>query len=179
MDFLKLAEKRVSCRSYNSEKEVLKEDIAEILRVGTYAPSACNSQPWRFVACDKDYAKKISSFIIREDLKINHWTVEVPNFIVVCEEKVTLMKSLNATDQQHYAQIDIGSAMTSICLAATDKGLGSCIIGVFDEPKIKELLNIPQDVVIRAVIALGYPKNNTTATKGRKPESEKISFNKW
>ncbi len=179
MDFIKLAEKRVSCRAYDSQKEVSKDDITEILRAGTYAPSACNSQPWRFVVCDKENANKIAHLIIREDLKINHWTVDVPAFVVVCEEKVTLMKSLNAQDQQHYAQIDIGSAMTSICLAATDKGLGSCIIGIFDEPKIKELLSIPEDVKIRAVIAVGYPKNDNTAAKPRKPESEKISFNKW
>ncbi len=179
MDFIKLAEKRISCRSYDSKKEVLRDDIIEILRAGTYAPSACNSQPWRFVVCEKENAKKISSYIIREDLKINHWTVDVPVFVIVCEEKVTLMKSLNAEDQQHYAQIDIGSAATSICLAATDKGLGSCIIGVFDETKIKALLNIPNEVVIRAVVAVGYPKNDNVGTKGRKPECEKISFNKW
>ncbi len=179
MNFTELAEKRVSCRAYDSEKEVSREDVKEILRAATFAPSACNSQPWKLIACDKDYAKKVSSFIIRDDLKINHWTVDVPVFVVVCEEKVTLMKSLNEENQQKYAQMDIGSAMTSICLAATDKGIGSCIIGVFDEDKLRELLNIPSDAVVRAIVALGYPKSENIPNKVRKNEDEKVSFNCW
>ncbi len=179
MNFNELSKKRVSCRAYDSTKEVLKADLIEILKLATYAPSACNSQPWKFIACDNEVAKKIPQLIIREDLKINHWTVDVPCFVVVCETKVTLMKSLNEASQQKYAQMDIGSAMTSLCLAACDKGISSCIIGVFDEPKLKELLCIPDDVVIRAVIALGYAKNDNTANKIRKPDEEAFSFNKW
>ncbi len=178
MDFKQLALTRQSCREYDSEKTVPRELMTEILETATTAPSACNSQPWHFVACDGDTAKQIPSTIIKEDLPINTWTVDVNNFVIACETKARLMRSLEC-ESQFYAQMDLGHAISTLCYAATDKGLSTCIIGVFDEAKLKQLLNIPEDVVIRAIISVGYAKSDEIRNKPRKPTEEAFSFNSF
>ncbi len=178
MDFKELALKRESCRAYDSGKTVDREVLEEILATATTSPSACNSQPWKFVACDGEVAQQMPSCIIKEGLAINTWTVDVPAFIIVCETKAKLMSGLEC-DSQFYAPMDIGMAIATLCYAARDKGLGSCIIGVFDEEKLKSILNIPEDIVIRAIITLGHPAADGTRDKRRKPAEEVISYNSW
>ncbi len=178
MEFKKLAEIRESCRSYNPNKPVDRALMEEILVSTTNSPSACNSQPWKFVACDGEVAAKIPDLIIRDDLKINLWTTEVPNFVVVCETKAKLMSSLKC-DSQFYAQMDLGLAISTLCYAAADNGVGTCIIGVFDEEKLKEILNIPEEIKVRAIVAMGYPKEEGTREKFRKPAVEAFSFNSF
>jgi hypothetical protein len=41
---------------------------------------------------------------------------------------------------------------------AAGLGLGTCWIGAFDEPKVKEILGIPQPIEVIALITLGYPE---------------------
>lgn len=177
MDFKELSLTRESCRSFQN-KDVDKDLIAQVVLEATNAPSACNSQPWKFVACTGETAKLIPEIIITPELKINLWTVDVPVFIIACETKARLMSSLKC-DSQRYAAFDLGSATSSICYSAADKGLSTCIIGVFDNAKLKKTLNIPEDVVIRAIVAVGYGTSDSPRSKIRKDISEILSFNQW
>ncbi len=177
MNFKQLTEKRESCRSY-SDKAVDKKLIVEILEAAANTPSACNSQPWKLVVCTDDVAKKMPECIIKPEYKINRWVGEAPAFIVVCETKARLIKSIDL-DSQFYAQMDIGNVAGTICYAATDVGLSTCLLGMFDDQKLKQLLGIPEDITIRLVITLGYAKNEGGAKKARKDFDEIVSFNSW
>ena len=65
---------------------------------------------------------------------------------------------------------DVGAACQTFCLAAKDKGLGTVIMGIFDEDKITELLNIPEDRELAALIAVGWPDIEPEATKRKTVE---------
>jgi nitroreductase len=79
-------------------------------------------------------------------------------------------------DSQYYAKGDLGAAAAYICLEATAQGLGSCNIGLYDRKKICELLNIPIEKQFGAVIALGYPANDTVRCKKRKAFEDIVRF---
>lgn len=176
MNFNELCLKRESTRNYTEEK-VSVENINAIINEAMQAPSACNSQPWHFVVCQDEMAKNVSECIGGKDRGINHWSSQVSSFIVLCETKAKLMSSLNF-DSQHFAQIDIGIVGASICYSAADKGIGSCVVGCFDEEKLKELLSIPDEATVRLIISLGYASKETRK-KVRKEMGEITGYNKW
>ncbi len=175
MNFSELCLKRESTRSY-IDKPVDRKIIEEILKDAINSPSACNSQPWKFVVCEN--GKTLANYITREDLPINKWANQVPVYIVLCETKAKLMSILTC-DSQHYAAFDAGSAATTICYSATEKGVSSCIIGCFDEQGIKDFLSIPEDVKVKMLIALGYSESTEPRAKMRKDFDTLVSFNKY
>jgi nitroreductase len=80
--------------------------------------------------------------------------------------------------KKHFPHIDIGIAAAHICIAAEDEGLGTCIIGWFDEKKLKKILSIPPGKRALLDIVLGYPLQ-ATRPKVRKSPEEAISYNKY
>jgi len=73
--------------------------------------------------------------------------------------------------------MDIGMAVENFCLQATEEGLGSCILGWFDEKGVKQLLGIPKDKRVPLVITLGYASDQTARPKVRKPVEQVWSYN--
>ena len=72
--------------------------------------------------------------------------------------------------------MDIGIIASHICLASANEGLGSCMIGWFDEAKVKKLLNVSASKRVQLIITLGYPASKTRL-KIRKPINKIVSFN--
>ena len=105
----------------------------------------------------------------------NTFCHNVPAFVAICETKATLKPGVTG-DPQRYAQMDVGMVTMMLTLAAADKGVGSCILGTFNQEKTKELLDVPEDVTVRLVIALGYGTSEVPRNKIRKPESETVGF---
>lgn len=103
------------------------------------APSACNAQPWHLIVVDDPELKnKVADATSTRVLGINHFTKQAPVHILLVEEKVNLMSGVGGwIKNKDYAQIDLGIAAAYAVLAAHAEGLGSCILGWFDEGKIK------------------------------------------
>ncbi len=176
MKFSELALKRKSCRKYTAQK-VEKEVIIDLIKTMQTSPSACNSQPYKCVVTQDEMAFSIHKAIMNPLLPINRFTKDVSTFVVVCETPAKLMRGLN--DQQKYAQMDLGIAVSTFCYAAADVGLATCIIGSFNEEKVKELLNIPEEIKVRLIISLGYADNEERVVKNRKQLEDVVSFNCW
>lgn len=173
---LQLIKTRQSCRDYQ-DKAVNRADIEKLLDAGRMAPSACNSQPWHFVAIDGQEASKMPQFLKRG--RVNSWTECVKNYIIITETKAVLFSGATC-DSQHYAQLDLGISTGYMTLAATALGLSTCILGCFDEDGLKETYNIPKNVTIRLVLAVGYAsETEKIRDKSRKPKENLISFNKF
>jgi len=82
--------------------------------------------------------------------------------------------------KKEWPLIDIGIAAEHFCLQATELGLGTCMIGWFEEDKIKKLLQIPSDKSIGLLISVGYAAEGyPQRTKIRKPVEEIVQFNKY
>lgn len=168
--------KRQSCRSYEP-KPVAREDIIKCLDAARLAPSACNSQPWRFTIVTEPQTKtKLADL-----LKIiggNKFADEAPVLIAVAEEACPeLMPGvLKKWDCKHFAHGDIGIAVAHLTLKAAELGLATCIMGTFEDKDVKELLNIPEEHKTRVIISLGYPSDSKERGKNRKSLDEIASF---
>ena len=178
MSFIEFAQKRQSCRGYLT-KPVEREKLLTLIEAANVSPSACNSQPWRYVIVTQK-TKEMAKLLQDDVLPINRFTDDCPAFIVVCEEAANIItKSGDKKPNQKYAQMDIGLSVAHLTLQATDMGLGTCILGWFNQDEVKEFLRIPKDLTVRLVVAVGYPKDTKIRQKVRKPLEEIVCFEEW
>ena len=146
--------------------------IQKILSAARLAPSANNAQPWKFIIVrDEDLKIKLT-----QACNNKKWIAEAPVVIVACgfpdEADAYMGGYMNSYP------VDVAIALDHLVLSATDVGLGSCWIGRFKEEKVKDLLEIPPDVRVVALIPLGYP-NEEPEPSGRKNLSEIVCYDKF
>ena len=180
MDFLKLAEKRQSCRTYDPKRTIEPEKLQRILEAGRIAPSACNAQPWHFIVVDNPELKnKIADATSNRILGMNHFTKQAPVHLIIVEESANFTSSIGSrVKNKHFPSIDIGIAAAHITLAATAEGLSTCMIGWFDEKAIKKLLDIPSSKRVILDILIGYSTQEHLSKK-RKPIDSIVTYNQY
>jgi nitroreductase len=83
--------------------------------------------------------------------------------------------SFSTSKGSFWQSYDAGIATQTFCLAAWDKGIGSVIMGIFDEAKAARLLNLPEGRELAALIPVGYPDEAPAAPR-RKPAEELLTF---
>jgi nitroreductase len=170
---------RQSTRKY-IEKQVEPDILEKCLQAARLAPSACNAQPWTFVVVSQpELAKKVGEATV--SLGMNKFGPDAPVFLIMVLEKPNFSSKVGTLIKNiEYPLIDIGIAAENFCLQATELGLGTCMIGWFDEKKIKTLLNIPKKKSIVLVISLGYaPEDYHQRQKIRKPENQVFKYNTY
>ena len=176
MDFLALAQSRQS-RAYE-KRPVEREKLERILQAACLAPSACNAQPWKFVVVD-DPELSVKVGRATAGLGMNKFAKDAPVHILIVEESMNITSFLGAKiKDKYFPLIDIGIAAAHITLAAESEGLGSCILGWFDEKEIKKLVGIPAGKRLLLDITIGYaakPKRK----KSRKPMEKVVTFNHY
>ncbi|NQU53429.1 MAG: nitroreductase family protein [Bacteroidetes bacterium] len=181
MTFNELINKRQSVRRYQ-EKPVEREKLHQLVEAVHLAPSACNSQPWKLILVDERELKdEVAKATFSKAVAFNKFAVQAPVIAVLVIEKAKLIAQIGGSiKDMEYPQIDIGIAAEHFCLQAAELGLGTCMIGWFDEKKIQQLLNIPRKRKIGLVITLGYPLEDYKLRKKiRKPLDEICGFNSY
>jgi nitroreductase len=170
---------RQSDRKYD-DKPVEKAKLERILEAGRMAPSACNAQPWKFIVVDEpELLRKIADAASAKLISMNMFVAQAPLMIIVVREKPNISSKLGGTvKNKDYSLIDIGIASGNICLQAKAEGIGSCIIGWFDERMLRKLLDIPRSKRVELIITLGYSISEQRQKK-RKPAKETVSYNKY
>lgn len=179
-DFLKLVQERQSDRAFDASRPVEKEKMDRILEAARLAPSACNAQPWHFIVVDDPELKnRVADTTSNRILNINHFTKQAPVHIVIVEESTNLSAGFGGwAKNKHFPHLDIGIATAHICLAAEAEGLGSCIIGWFDEKAMKKVLQIPSSKRVLLDILIGY-STQELRDKKRKETTQVVSYNKY
>ncbi len=177
-NFLELVKARQSDRAYDMTRSVEPEKLERILEAARLAPSACNAQPWKFVVVtDKDLSVKVGK--ATAGLGMNKFAKEAPVQILVVEESANITSFLGSkAKDKHFPLIDLGIATAHIVLAAESEGLGSCILGWFDEKEIKSLTGIPSSKRLLLVITIGY-STKPKRVKLRKDKNKIVSYNKY
>jgi nitroreductase len=177
--FLQLVQSRQSDRAF-SDKPVEKEKLDRILEAARLAPSACNAQPWKIiVVSDPEKRMFVAEATESKVLSMNHFTKQSPVQLVLLEENANFISNAGSLiNNKHYPLIDLGIVASYICLAATDEGLGSCIIGWNNEKKIQKALDIPKNKRVMLVILLGY-STQPLRNKKRKSKEDIISWEKY
>jgi len=177
--FLELVQNRQSDRAFFGTP-VEKEKIERILEAARLAPSACNSQPWKFVVVTNPEKRiLVADATASKVLSMNHFTKQAPMQLVLIEEDSNFTSRVGGMlTNKHYPHIDLGIAASHISLAATDEGLGSCIVGWCNEKKVRKALEIPRNKRVLLVIFLGY-SNQPLRAKNRKTIEEIVSWEKY
>ena len=178
MDFLEFVSTRQSVRAFDAERPVEKEKIERIVAAARLSPSACNAQPWHLIVVDDlELKNKVADATSSRTLGMNHFTKQAPVHIVLVEEKVNLTSGIGGwVKQKDYAQMDMGVLAAHIVLAAHAEGLGSCILGWFNESSMRELLAIPDSKRVWLDIAIGYSVQPLRQKK-RKLLQDTVSYN--
>ncbi len=143
MDVFEAIKARKSIRAY-SPKPVPKELLLKIAEAAQLAPSAANIQPWHFIfVTDKDKRKKLS------EGRFAGFLAESPVVVVGCgDQKIS----------PRWYMVDVTIALEHVVLTAASEGLCTCWVGSFKEDKVKQLLKIPENYRVIALLAMGYPQ---------------------
>ena len=181
MALLDLIKHRKSVRNF-LDRPVEREKILMCLEAARLAPSACNSQPWKFIVVDDIQLKnKLCAAAFSGIYSINTFCKMAPVIVVVISEKSKFLARIGGMFRgTKYYLIDIGIATEHFVLQAEDLGLGTCWIGWFNEGAVKSILNIPRRKKIDIVIALGYyDREKLDPDHGRDPIDKIASFNSY
>jgi len=164
MDVFDAIRKRRSVRSYQ-DRPVEKEKLEKVLEAARLAPSAKNRQEWRFIVVTDE--EKIKMLV--DACKGQRFVGEAPVVIV----------GLADPSVSRWYKVDIGIAMEHMALEAVELGLGTCWIGAFYPEKVKEILDIPDEKEVVALLTLGYPKDEGERITSRKSLNEIVCYNRY
>ena len=159
MEFSELILKRQSDRKYQ-DKPVARELIIKCIEAARMAPSACNSQPWTFVVVDEpELCAEMAS--AAASIGMNKFVAQAPVIVAVVQERMNLSARIGcAIKDKEYSLLDIGIAVEHFCLQAAELGLGTCILGWFDEKKVRKIY---LDAGYKIVDIIDYPNVKSMA----------------
>ncbi len=180
MPFIDLIQKRRSVRRY-ADRPIPRADLLKCIEAARLAPSACNSQPWKFIVIDEPELKgRVAEKIFSGVYAMNKFAKAAPVLVAVVSEKMKFLATVGSQvrDTRYYL-IDIGIACEHFILQAQELGVGSCWIGWFNEKALKKELKLPNDKKVDIVIALGYPPEEKRVSKTRKEIKDISDFNAY
>ena len=168
VDFMEVLSRRRSVRSY-TEDTVPEHVVKQVLEAVRWTPSWANTQCWEIV--------RVKDRVIRERLqetmgKGNPATkaiVSAPVLFALCGKLNSsgYYKGAVTTKFGDWYMYDLGIATQSLCLAAESFGLGTVIVGLFDQEKAAEILQVPEGYELVSLIPMGYPAKKPSAPKRR------------
>lgn len=148
MNFLDLAKKRFSSRSYLPEP-VEEHKLMYVLESGRVAPSAANYQPWEFVVIQSG-----PMLDLIHPVYPRQWFYRAPVIIVICGDH---SQSWKRSDGKDHCDLDIAITADHMTLAAAESGLGTCWICNFNAQLCKSILKLPENIEPIAILSMGYP----------------------
>ena len=169
MDAMECISSRRSIRKFTNQP-ITKEIVKKIVQASSYEKKKKNTQTVRYcLILDAAKKREIAQNCVM-DFKLNQNTIENAPALVVLSS-VTMRSGYEkdgsfSTDKgMHWQSFDAGISAQTFCLAAHDLGLGTVIMGIFDEKKISEVISLPHDQQISALIAIGWPVESPNIPK--------------
>lgn len=164
-EFIDIVRHRRSVRRYRSDP-VPREMIEKCIEAARYAPTACDTQSWRFIVTEKELKDRIAKECLGELPVPNRWAGEAPVIIVMASASDLVTHRIGAKIKgTNYELIDAGIAGEHLVLQAAELGLGTCWLGWFKKRKIRKLLDLPGGWDITALITLGFPEGEMSEKK--------------
>ena len=171
MNFTEIALARQSCRSYAADRAVEEEKLQAILEAARLAPSACNGQPYHLTVCRGELAQEVAK--ATRGMGMNKCAAAAPVQIVISEKPYIASAAMGAKVKGNdYRSIDIGIMTAYLTAEATAQGLSTCILGWFDDAKIRKLCDI--DSTVRLVVTLGYAKEGDPLRNKKRKDVEEL-----
>ncbi len=165
MNFDKAIEERHSSRTFKPKK-VHFGDILEAIDAAIKGPFAGNHNNLKFIIVEDEKTIKALAKHASQT-----WIEEAAAVIVVCADPANLENQYGEIGKD-YSKQQAGAAINTLILKLADLEINSCWVGAFSYEIIKEILKIPQNIRIEAMIPVGYEKGK--AKKERKLELESV-----
>lgn len=173
MNFTEIANARQSCRKYDANRPVEQEKLDSILQVAQLAPSACNGQPYHITICRNKAATEAAKACM--GMGMNKFAEQAPVILILEERPYVKSAAVGAKLKKNdYRSMDIGILAAYITAEAAAQGLGSCILGWFDNEKLQKICGTEENC--RLAISLGYAADEPQRAKKRKPLDELVSY---
>ncbi len=154
--FLDTVRKRRSIREY-LDKPVPREMIDRCVEAARFAPSACNSQGWRFIIAEGAIKDELVEECLGGQPVPNRWASKAPVMVIIAFDRGLVTHRIGAGIKgTRYDLIDVGIAGEHFVLQAAELGLGTCWIGWFRKRRLKRLLGIPSSWEVPAMLTLGF-----------------------
>lgn len=175
MDFLQLVKTRQSVRRFAS-RPVAAAHLMQCLEAARLAPSASNSQPWTFVVIDDPNIKdQLAKTTYSSMMKFNRFTEQAPVLVALVLERPRLITQIAGfLKKTAFPQIDCGIAAQHFCLQAESLGLGTCMIGWFNQNEARRILQVPPARKIGLLIAVGYPETAYRLREKQRKSPEQV-----
>ncbi len=152
------------------DRPVPDETLACVLECARYAPSAREDQPWRFVVVQD---ARLRGRLARAAFHHRH-VRSAPVLVAACARIHTHVSGVGRRSWP----LDLAAAVQSMVLCAADLGLASAWITAFREQSVQEVLEIPEEVPVATLLALGYP-DGIESLPDREPVEEVVAWDAW
>lgn len=180
MDAIEMIKERRSVRNFKNEK-VDRKTMREVIEISRWAPSWGNFQVARYTLIDDDevIAKLatdgVNGFVYNVNTLKNAKGVAVLSFVEGKSGK--LDKDEYVTSKTNVWEVfDAGIACQTFCLAAHAKGVGTCVFGVIDEKSISDIVDLPEEETVAALIVYGYEDGEHAKATPRKNVEDIMRF---
>ena len=172
--FMDLVRSRASVRRYDPRPVAL-EAILSAVEAAHLAPSAQNTQPWRFVVvCDPESLQRLARAAFSGIYLPSRFAARAPVIVALCASRVRPIQG-----KASY-QLDCGIAGEHLVLRAAELGLATCWIEWFDRRGARRSLGVPPLVEVVALITMGYPGMPATERRRvRRPLSSIVWLDEW
>ena len=167
-------ESRRSIRKFKAEA-VASDVLKEIVETARFAPSWKNTQIARYhVVTNPVLKEKIANDCVCGFTFNTKTLLQSPAIVIITyvTKRCGYERdgSFTTSKGDRWEMFNAGIAAQTFCLAAHEKGIGTCIMGIFDDAKIAEVLNLPEDQIVGAVISAGYPDEEPEAPARKSAE---------
>jgi len=172
---------RRSIRKYQP-KPVERDKLQALIEAVRLSPSATNSQPWKLILVDDPpIREQVARTAFSNAISFNEYALEAPVLAVLAMEPDLFHTPIGGWFKKlPFSLVGIGIAAAFFCLQAADLGLGTCIIGWFNEKAVRKILNVPRSTRIGVVITLGYAADEAPQLpQTRKPADEMCNWNRY
>lgn len=179
MDFMECVKNRRSIRKFKNEP--LNDALfTQLVETASYAPSWKNSQTTRYIVISDTALKQQLAETCVMDFEYNKKTIlNAPALVLVTtvanRSGYERDGSFSTSKETHWESFDAGIAAQTFCLAAHAMGLGSVVLGIFDQAKVIETAGVPEGQKVSAMVAVGYPDEIPPMPK-RKSAAELLSY---
>ncbi len=179
MDVKDCIQGRRSIRRY-TRQPIARETVEQIVALASFAPSWKNTQIARYtIVTDRTVIEKIANecvlgFTHNAGILLGCNTLAVQS-VVTRHSGYERDGSFSTGKGTHWESFDAGIAAQTFCLAAHEFGVGTCILGIFDDQKVAEAIGLPSTQAVSCLIPMGYPAE-TPAAPPRKSAGELLRY---
>ncbi len=153
--FMDLVRKNRSYRNFDATRKITAKELETLVSFARFCPSASNTQTLKYCLSCNDQTNRLILENIRfagalPDRRFPTPGMEAAGYIVICHDTDI------SSDEKRFFK-DVGIVAQTMMLAATEMGLGGCMVGSMNKEAISEIFSLPKNILPQLILVLGKP----------------------